>query len=331
MSIGSQSEAPSLQALLDASSQQVFDRALLEHGGVRDREIPLLAAESRSANAVHRRNATRLLSLSVSDEAVAALMDRVRDTRDPQVWALALGALLETPRAAEAAAARPELVTQAWLEDDPLLLCQGLRAGRIAGLSGVIAATERHLDHADHRVRLAAVEALASADLPRYAPRMRERFTLEPDPAVRRALLSALARDDGLESAALFRKAFADARPDQLSDLYAALEHGSQDWIADVLVEQTRRLESEPQQAFRLLLRKPDARATRACAEFLSHPVLPGQPLRWAFEVQSLPCIDHLAAITGRKLTLDEAIVAARRWLADDALVGGREKTGQSR
>lgn len=314
-----------LDELLTIRDERELSEALLRHGPIRDDEVPVLAARASDSRPQVRRTATRLLRTAGTTAADAALRQLVVQTQDAQVWALALGRLLEQPDAAALAKARPAMIEAALRDRDPAVSSVALRAAVLAGLPGIREDLERRLGDPDPKVREAAVVSVGELADPSLTSKLRERILVENDSAVYRALVVALSQSPDAATAETLRQAAERADTYRAVDFSNAVAESpsKKPWFRALLLDLARQPGKLRWSIFnRLAERKAEAprrELMEICVVELDK-FLPAEPTKkWLYNIELEACLKFINQTTGQSFKWDElfeAREAARKWLS---------------
>jgi len=230
-----------LEKLLAETNPATWNELYIRHGAPLGEEVPFLAAKAHSGDSAVRRSAARLLALSPTPEAKAALRKLVAETQDAAVFGRALAGLLSEPDAKELAAARPKLVEQALHSADPEAAAAGVRAARLIGLSTADPELLRRLLDPDFHVRSATLETLAEQGAGALEPKLCELLLADPQNLFPSKLnvYRALAQSPAAETAAVFRQSLTGASTERVLDFVNGLQlsHSRQPWLRQLLLE----------------------------------------------------------------------------------------------
>ncbi|HBB95232.1 MAG TPA: hypothetical protein DC054_07555 [Blastocatellia bacterium] len=177
--LGCGSSNPGLDRILDARDKHAASEALRDHGSVKAEEVQYIYEATSSSSENRRRNAAHLLITTVKGNAVELQHKALLETRDVVVWAILLDDLLE--KEPELAGKRPEMIKAALDQKDSDTLAVGLRAGALSNYPGVRELARKYLDHADGKVRAAAVSGLLPDDVRELLPRLTDMIGKEQD------------------------------------------------------------------------------------------------------------------------------------------------------
>lgn len=177
--LGCGSSNPGIDRILDAKDKHAAGEALRDHGSVQAEELQYIYDATRSSSETRRRNAAHLLITTVKGNAVELQHKALMETKDVMVWAILLDDLLE--KEPELAGKRPEMIKAALDQKDSDTLAVGLRAGALSNYPGVRELARKYLDHADGKVRAAAVSGLMPDDVRELLPRLTEMISKEQD------------------------------------------------------------------------------------------------------------------------------------------------------
>lgn len=299
-----------LQSLLQASSDSAFNELLIQHGRIQESEVSEIADSTTSWSGSRRYYATQALTLAGTANARAVLRQRVKDTQDIRVWAVAIDALLESEP--DLARARPELIDHALKSDDGIVLSAGLRAAAKIKHPGLSAALERALGHKDWKVRLAAAGAASGSDA-----LLREHLGHEQNEAVLGAIVKNLASSQDAVTWAEIQQALTRADRYQAEALYAALEHAPGPRVKELLLRVARNPGPQRKLALHTLFRLPaDADSVRVAAEIYERTPAQDAPDYREFASAQEPCDTFLSQLAGRAIRGAEALSFAHQWLA---------------
>lgn len=298
-----------LQSLLGASSDSAFNDLLMQHGRIQESEVPEIADSTTSWSESRRYYATQALTLAGTANAREVLRQRVKDTQDIRVWAVAIDALLESEP--DLARARPELIDHALKSDDGIVLAAGLRAAAKIKHPGLSAALERALGNKDWKVRLAAAGAASGSEA-----LLREHLGQEQNEAVLGAMVKSLGSSQDEVTWAAIQQALARADRYQSEALFAALEHAPGPRVKELLLPVARNPGPQRKLALHTLFRLPaDANTVRVAVEIYEQTPPRDAPDYRELASAQEPCDKFLSQLAGRAIRGTEALSFAQKWL----------------
>jgi HEAT repeats len=168
-----------LENLLGASTPKEFNDQFMNHGPIREEELPAIFEATASAKDARRRNAAKLLRTTVKGNAVELENRLVLETKYVDAWAIVLDDVLQ--REQEMAGRRPDMIKAALDDSDTYTLAVGLRAAVLSNYPGAHELARKYLDHKDPKVRAAAVSGLTAADVRELLPKLNEMVSTEKD------------------------------------------------------------------------------------------------------------------------------------------------------
>lgn len=294
---------------LSAPDSHAFGEALKIHGPIVAEEVPYLDDKSKSPTELTRRNATRLLATTIKGGALDVLRRRIADTKDAQVFILALRGLSREPDAKRLATARPELLTAALSDPDPQVLAVALRAAALSGLPNLQDLLATALKNPDEQVRAAALEVVAQTGLGSLEPLVKDALLMArknaPYPFLDMYRMLSTSDDPGM--AEVFRQSL------QHTGELGALLNGSADsrkpWLRALLLEMTRVNGVERWGPFRALAdwgSDTEKDLLTLCVELLEKTPT-GDELtrrRYLYDLEAVR--DFLGKLAGRKFAWDE-------------------------
>ena len=299
-----------LQSLLQASSDSAFNEILMQHGRIQEYEVPEITDGTTSGSGSRRYYATQALTLAGTAKAHAVLRQRVKDTPDIRVWAVAIDAVLESEP--ELARARPELIDHALKSDDGMILAAGLRAAAKIKHPGLSAALEQALGHKDWKVRLAAAGAASGSEA-----LLRAHLGQEQNEAVLGAMVKSLARSQDATTWAEIQQALARADRYQSEALYAALQHAPGPRAKELLLHVAQNPGPQRKLALHTLFSLPaDADTVRVAIAIYERTPPRDAPDFREFASAQEPCDTFLSNLAGRAIRGAEALSFAHQWLA---------------
>ena len=311
-----------LEALLSASSDQAFNAALRDHGPVREGEISALRTASEAWSSKRRKNAIRALSLSDTPGALAILRELAAETDDLAEWALAMRTLLDEDGAEALAASRPEIVTRALGDSDPLVRGVGLQAALLAGREDAITSLEAELSRADRGNNAALAESIRLIHPGPFEARLAAIYEREPDSVLADALVTALSKGQDPATGALIRARYEQQRPTDRAKTLNLLRAGTAPWARAMLLEIAGQERPDRTAAITALAASgPAADWLQICVRIFSETP-PREPFtqRWAdYNLYQEPCEEAISALAGEKLRDDAACSWAKGWLASHA------------
>lgn len=316
------------EAMLTAPDEKAFEQTLLAHGRVQDDEIPILARDTLSGHEAKRRNATRLLTTRVANSALAAtaLSDRVRDTPDLQVWAVATLCLLETPAYRSQAATRTEFIKKALQSKDVTELRAGLAAGLIAGDPATRAALRSALEHPDDGIRKVAIAALAATGDPSSEPLLRAYLATERLPGPLTEIVAALASSNSPDAKSALREALLQADVTKSVILINALHDQlkkARPWVSELLIELAGQRGFLRKPALDLLAEQDLPQQLVPLCIKLYEETPPIDDPQWTENLLCRqPCDRYLSQLAARPLQGSDALAFAQKWLQEHSKPG---------
>lgn len=230
-----------LEKLLEETNSATWSELYIRHGAPIAEEVPLLAAKAQGGSDKVRRNAARLLALSPTAVAKAALRKLVAETADPAVFGRALAGLLDEPDAKELAGARPKMVEQALRSDDAEAAAAAVRAAPLIGLATADPELKQRLFDPDYHVRTATLEALAEHGAGALEPTLRELLSSDPKNLFpsKANMYAALCKSTDRQTAAVFRQSLQGADTERVLDFSNGvfLSHSRQPWLRQLMLE----------------------------------------------------------------------------------------------
>jgi len=203
--LGCGSSNPDIDRILEATTKRDASEALRDHGSVKAEEVQYIYEATSSSSENKRRNAARLLISTIKGNAVELQHKALLETKDVGVWAILMGDLLE--KEPELAGKRPDMIKEALGGKDPDTLSVGLRAGALSNYPGIRELARKYLDHADGKVRAAAVSGLLPDDIRELLPRLTEMISREKDEDTFISLAKSLIRTNDENAAKVVVKA----------------------------------------------------------------------------------------------------------------------------
>ena len=196
---------PAIDRIIDARNKHDSSEALKDHGPLQAEEVQYIYEAIGSSSETRRRNAAKLLLATVKGNAVELQHKALLETKDAVVWATLIDELLE--KEPGLAGKRPEMIKAALAETDTDTLAVGLRAGVLSNYPGIRELARKYLDHADGKVRAAAVSGLLPEDIRELLPRLTEMIAKEQDEETFTLLAKSLIRTNDANATAVVIKA----------------------------------------------------------------------------------------------------------------------------
>lgn len=180
---------------VDAPNESMRNSVLRGHGPIRPNEVTYLIDQTGSWTQRRRHNAAEMLVRANSQPARDHLRHLVRTTKEPELWRIAMRALIAEPDAQELAAAQPQQIDKALAVDDEYVIEVGLSAAILSKRPGAYELVGRMLEGEDKQQKIGALGALVMVGPGPLAPRLRELATAQqrgnqiPEDRLLRALL----------------------------------------------------------------------------------------------------------------------------------------------
>lgn len=320
-----------LHQLLSETDRRRFAELLVRHGAVTGDEISQLVTETAAASAATRKNAARLLTLARDPAAGLALRQVLSKTDDVDVFALALGSLLDRIEGQSdgkgIATMRPELVQKALRSEDAEVAGAGLRAAWLAGLSAANQELGRKLDSPDARQRETALAILAKSGPGPFQPKLSALLLSSETSALSSAepIYEALFRSSDLTTADTIRRSIAEGFERRETDFSNALflSGSRKPWLRTLLLELARSEGPARGTALERLGEWGDAAPQRElvsiCLKEYERRLPKNRPAGRNTDPELDPCDRYLGTLANRKFLLDDrpaAMEFARDWLA---------------
>lgn len=304
-----QAALSSLEPALAAADLQEHGKALKIHGPILAEEVPYLDEKSKSPDGVVRRNATRLLGTTIKGDALNVLRRRIGDTKDPQVFILALRGLLREPDAKRLAAARPELLAEALADADPQIVAIALRAASLAGLPNLQQLLERALKNPDEQVRAAALEVVVQTGLGALEPLVKDALlhARKNAPYPFWDMYRMLCRSDDPGMAAVFRQSL--QQTGESSAFFNGTAQGRKPWLRGLLLEMARENNSWRWNAFQTLTEwgsDTERDLVALCVDLLEKTPAGDELTRRRYLIDLEACRKYLDTLAGRKFAWDD-------------------------
>jgi hypothetical protein len=170
---------PTLETLLNASTEKEFNNQFYIHGPVREEELSTIFEASSSSRGYRRRNAASLLCTTLKGNAAELQRRVVLETKYLEVWAIELDCAMG--RDESLSGKRADMIKAALGDSNPKILAVGLRAATLSNYPGAHELARKYLDHKDARVRAAAVSGLTSEDVRELLPQLKDMVAKEQD------------------------------------------------------------------------------------------------------------------------------------------------------
>ena len=229
---------------------------------------------------------------------------------------------------------RPEMIKAALAEKDANTLAVGLRAGALSNYPGIRTLARQYLDHADAKVRAAAVSGLLPEDIRELLPRLTDMIAKEKDEVTFTSLAKSLIRTTDPSATAAVIKALETTDQGMHFFNSLALFTAPDPVIDKFLLDLARSSSSQSAEGFSVLSRQvwanhrePSVALVKMCQEEIEKGTLSTDPRRKppAGESQE-SCEELLSFMNNGKNPISDfegrvrganAVAFAKKWLQE--------------